>query len=331
MISYPKSIKIVKKTENHGIFEIGPFYPGYGITIGNSLRRVLLSSLEGAAITRAKIKGISHEFSAIPGVMEDVLVLVLNLKQIRFKMFSDEPEKALLKVKGEREARAKDIETSPNLEIINKDALIATLTEKKAELEMELTIERGLGYEPAERLEKNKKLEIGEIVLDAVFSPVTRVIFKTENIRVGDRTDFDKLILEIETDGTIDPDGALYKSAAILKKHFDFVESNLEPKGEKKEKKEKGGEKEEEKDEIGKIKIQELGLSQRVINALEKNKIKTVSGLIKKKEKDLLEMEGLGEQAVGEIKKKLKKIDLEFSPILSGTPPSKIKKAARKQ
>jgi DNA-directed RNA polymerase subunit alpha len=244
--------------------------------------------------------------------MEDVLVLALNLKQVRFKMFSEEPEKALIKIKGEREVRAKDIETSPNLEIINKDALIATLTEKKAELEMELTIERGLGYEPAERLEKNKKLEIGEIVLDAAFSPVTRVIFKTENVRVGDRTDFDKLILEIETDGTIDPDGALYKSAIILKKHFDFVETNLEPKEEKKAKKEKGEKKEEGQDEIGKIKIQELGLSQRVINALEKNKIKTVGGLIRKKEEDLLEMEGLGEQAIDEIKKKLKKIDLEF-------------------
>jgi DNA-directed RNA polymerase subunit alpha len=327
MISYPKSIKIIKKTENHGLFELGPLYPGYGITIGNSLRRVLLSSLEGAAITRAKIKGISHEFSALPGIMEDVVVLSLNLKKIRFKMFSDGPEKATLKIRGEKEVRAKDIETSPNLEIINKDALIATLTDKKAELDMELTIEKGLGYEPTERMEKSKKLEIGEIALDAAFSPVTRVIFKTENVRVGDRTDFDKLILEIETDGTIDPEGALYKSAIILKKHFDFIENNLEAKEEKKEKqKEKKGGKEE--DEIGKMKVSELGLSQRVVNALEKNKIKTVSGLARKKEEDLLEMEGLGEQAISEIKKKLKKIGLDFSAISSGTPPAKTKKVA---
>lgn len=339
MISYPKSIKVTKKTDNFGVFELGPFYPGYGVTIGNSLRRVLLSSLEGTSITRAKIKGASHEFSNIPGILEDTINLSLNLKQIRFKMFTDEPEIATIKAKGEGEVRAKDIETSPNLEIVNKDALIATLTDKKTELEIELTIEKGLGYEPAERMVKNKKLEIGEIALDAAFSPVRRVIFKTENVRVGDRTDFDKLVLEIETDGTVDSEDALYRASIILKNHFNFIENNLDIKKleEKKNIKEtkiikmKKAKKEivEKEDEVTKMKIQNLGISQKVAKILEENKIKTIGGLIKKKEEDLLKINGLGDQAIKEIKKKLKKLNLEFSG-QNRTPLSKIKKVATK-
>jgi len=339
MISYPKSIKVSRKTDNFGVFELGPFYPGYGVTIGNSLRRVLLSSLEGASITRFKISGTSHEFSNIPGILEDVIILSLNLKQIRFKMFNDEPEIATIKVSGESEVKAKDIETSPNLEVLNKDVLIATITDKKSKFEVELVVEKGLGYEPAERMVKNKKLEIGEIALDAAFSPVRRVIFKTENVRVGDRTDFDKLVLEIETDGSINPENALYNASIILKKHFDFIGDNLEvekPK-EKEDKKEKEGKEgkegkedkkevktakvkkekkqaqsEEKEDEITKMKIQDFEVSQKIANILEENKIKTIGGLIKKSEEDLLKISGLGCEAIKGIKKQLKKFNLEF-------------------
>jgi len=312
MIPLPQKIKEISKDKNIEIFEIEPLYPGYGTTIGNSLRRVLLSSLEGAAITKVKIKGVPHEFTTIPGVLEDVVMITLNLKRIRFKMYSEGPEKGELKVKGEKEVRAKDLILSPNVEVVNKDALIATLTDKKANLEIEFVIEKGVGYEPVERRQK-EKLEIGEIALDAIYSPVKRVAFRVENIRVGERTDFDKLILEIETDGTITPKEALFKASEILKDHFGFISENTKIEEVRETKKEKE-EFQEESEEINKLKIKDLNLPQRVINVLEENKIKTIGGLIRKNEDDLLKLEGLGEQALKQIKKELKKLGLEIKP-----------------
>jgi len=204
--------KIIEKKNNLTTFEIEGFYPGYGITIGNALRRVLLSSLEGAAVTQVKIKGINHEFSTIDGVLEDIIDIILNLKQMRFKLYSDEPQKAVLKIKGEKEVKGSDFEFPSQVELINKDCHILTITNKKTEVEMEIQIEKGIGYETVEERKKKSKLEVGVISIDSLFSPIRRVNYKVENMRVGERTDFDKLILEIETDGTITGEEALYKA-----------------------------------------------------------------------------------------------------------------------
>ena len=219
MISLPDKIKVIEKKDNWARFQIQALYPGYGVTIGNSLRRVLLSSLQGAAVTQVKIKGISHEFSTIPGVLEDVVSILLNLKQLRFKVYGDEPQRTVLSIKGEKKVKGSDFKLPSQLSLINKDAFIATLTDKKAELEMEILVEKGFGYEPIE-WRKKEKLEIGEIPLDAIFTPVRKISFNVENVRVEERTDFDSLGLEIETDGTITPEQALFQASEILVKHF---------------------------------------------------------------------------------------------------------------
>jgi len=207
MIPLPNLPKIIKKQGNKAVFEIEGLYPGYGVTISNTLRRVLLSSLEGAAITQVKIKGVSHEFSTIPGVLEDVVIILLNLKKIRFKSFSDEPQQVVIKQKGEKVVKAGDFEVPPQLEIKNPEAPVASLTSKSAQLQIEALVEKGVGYQSIEQREE-KKREIGMIPIDAVFTPVKRVSFRVENMRVGKRTDFDKLEMEIETDGTISPEEA---------------------------------------------------------------------------------------------------------------------------
>jgi DNA-directed RNA polymerase subunit alpha len=227
MIPLPQKPKIIKKEKNTAIFEIEALYPGYGVTIGNALRRVLLSSLEGAAVTEMKIKGVSHEFSTIPGVLEDVVTIMLNLKQLRFKMIGNEAQRATLKVKGEKEVKGADFELPAQLELVNPDCHIATLTSKTAKLEMEILVEKGVGYLPRERKRK-EKLEIGVIPVDAIFTPVKRVAMRTENMRVGERTDFDKLFLEIETDGTVTPEEAFLKACEILINQFSFLKENLE-------------------------------------------------------------------------------------------------------
>jgi DNA-directed RNA polymerase subunit alpha len=219
VIPLPLQPKIIEKKGNKAVFEIEALYPGYGVTIGNSLRRVLLSSLSGAAVTQMKIKGVPHEFSTIPGVLEDVIQIMLNLKQLRFKIYTQEPQRAILKVKGEKEVKGSDFEIPAQLELVNKDCHIATLTDKKASLEMEIQVEKGIGYLPREN-RKKEKLEIGTIPIDAIFTPIRKVAFRVENMRVGERTDFDKLFLEIETDGTISPETAFSQAAEILVKHF---------------------------------------------------------------------------------------------------------------
>jgi len=303
MIPLPLTPKIIEKKGNKATFEIEALYPGYGVTIGNSLRRVLFSSLPGAAVTQVKIKGVSHEFSTIPGVMEDIISILLNLKQLRFRVFSDEPQIGTLKIKGEKEVKGSDFKLPPQVELINQDALVAHLTNKKAELEMEIQIEKGLGYLPVERRKKGK-LEIGAIALDAIFTPVRNVAFRVENMRVGERTDFDRLILEIETDGTISPEEVFYQAAEILTQHFSFLGEKFKPKEIKvPEKAEK------EFDQIG---VEELKISTRTLNALVKNNVKTVADLSRKSEKSLLELEGMGEKGIKEIKKALKKLGVQL-------------------
>jgi DNA-directed RNA polymerase subunit alpha len=223
MISLPSPPKIIERKDDSAVFTIEGLYPGYGVTIGNSLRRVLLSSLPGSAITQVKIKGVQHEFSTISGVKEDVISILLNLKQLRFKLHTEESQKARLQVRGVKEVKGTHFHLPSQVELANKDSHIATLTHKSAELDMEITIENGLGYEPIERRKKGK-LEIGTIALDAVFTPVRKVSYRVENMRVGERTDFDRLFLELETDGTITPEEAFRQSAEILISHFSLFE-----------------------------------------------------------------------------------------------------------
>jgi DNA-directed RNA polymerase subunit alpha len=232
MFTLPNPPKIVKKEENKATFEMEALYPGYGITMGNSLRRVLLSSLEGAAVTQVKIKNVSHEFSTIPGVLEDLVLLMLNLKQLRFKLFTDEPQTATLKIKGEKEVKGSDFKLPSQVELINKSCHVATLTAKSAELDMEIKIEKGIGYSPREtrKSASQEKMEIGVIPIDAIFSPVRRVSYKIENMRVGERTDYDRLFLEITTDGTITPETAFFKASEILVNHFSLFVDALRPK-----------------------------------------------------------------------------------------------------
>lgn len=308
-ITLPSKYKILKPGDTSAVFEIENLYPGYGITIGNALRRILLSSLEGAAVTIVKIKGASHEFSTLPHIIEDVVEIMLNLKQVRFKLDGDQPQQAVLKVKGEKEVTAKDITGPSQLTVINKDARIATLTDKKAELEIEITVEKGLGYVPVEQ-RKKEKLEIGTIAVDAIFTPVRKVNYEVENMRVGDKTDFNRIKLFVETDGSITPEDAFTGAVDILVKQFSALTGETIVSEERTEEKSITEKEEESEEDATKIKIEDLNLSTRTINALTNNGTKTVGGLIKKSESDLGEMEGLGEAGIKEIKKALLKLGL---------------------
>lgn len=226
MIPLSKATKVVSNKDNKGVFEIEALYPGYGSTVGNSLRRVLLSSLEGAAVTQAKIKGVSHEFATLPGMKEDVLGLLLNLKQIRFRIFGEGSFTATLKTKGVKTVKAGDFKAPSQLEIANKELPLAHLTDKSAELEIDIQVGKGVGYEAAESRRKGKE-EIGTISLDAIYTPVRKVSSRVEQMRVGERTDFDRLVLEIETDGTLNPESALQQASAILVKQFEIAGEGL--------------------------------------------------------------------------------------------------------
>jgi len=221
-LSEAVKIKKISETDTEGVFEIEGLYVGYGLTVGNALRRALLSSLPGAAVTQIKIKGVKHEFSAVNGIKEDVIEIIANLKRVRFKFFADEPQTLTLKTKGERDVKAKDIETNSSVEIINPEAYIAALTNKNSELDMELVIEKGLGYAPVES-RKAEKLPVGVIAIDAFFTPVLNVNFTIENMRVGERTDYNRLIISIKTDGSIAPSSALHKAANVLRDHIDKI------------------------------------------------------------------------------------------------------------
>lgn len=297
--------------EKTGKFEIEGCYPGYGTTLGNALRRVLLSSLPGSAITSVKIKGATHEFSTIPNVLEDVIQIILNLKQVRFKSYNEEPTKIYLKVKGEKVVTAGMIECPTGVEVITKDAAIATITNAKGELDMELEISNGIGYVPVEQQERGEK-EIGVIAVDAIYTPIKRVNYEVANMRVGKKTDYEKITLEIVTDGSIEPKEAFAKAVKILVDQFSvFMEVE---KGEKQE--EEAVEKEQvlmekekeavvtEEDTTGEIEITELkNISTRTMNVLESNKINTVGDIAKMTEAELTELEGMGAKGVKEVKK----------------------------
>jgi DNA-directed RNA polymerase subunit alpha len=318
MILLPKSPIITEKDNNRAVFVIEGLYPGYGITVGNALRRVLLSSLEGAAVTQVRIKGVQHEFATLPGVLEDVITICLNLKKLRFKLFSDEPQQATLKLQGEREVLAKELKLPSQLELVSKDLHIATMTDKKAVLEMDILVQKGVGYEPKEIRDK-EKLEIGQISLEAIYTPIQKVSYKIDNMRVGDRTDFDRLSLEVETDGSITPEEALMKATEILINHFslifdekdNFIKEKEKPATKKEKTKAEAEGKKGKEDEETKS-FEELKLSVRTINALNNAHIKSISGLARKKEEDILGIEGLGPKGLQEIKKAFKKLGIEM-------------------
>lgn len=222
-------LKIVEEENGRAVFEISPLYTGYGSTLGNSLRRVLLSSMEGAAAVKVKIEGVPHEFTTIPGVLEDVVDIILNLKRIRFKLSGFDSAKAQLAAKGTGEVKAGDLKLPTGLEVVNPEQKILTITDKKAEVNMELEVERGIGYVPVEERQK-EKLSVGEIALDAIFSPVKKVSFRIEDMRVGERTNYNRLFLDVETDGSVTPREVLKKTVAILMDQFKSIgeSENLE-------------------------------------------------------------------------------------------------------
>jgi DNA-directed RNA polymerase subunit alpha len=271
----------------------------------------LLSSLEGAAITSAKIKGATHEFSTIPGVLEDVIQIILNLKQIRFRLYREESIKVTIKAKGEKEIKAGMIKCSSEIEVVNKDAHIATITSPKGELEIELEVGRGIGYVPVEQQERGEK-EIGVIAIDAIYTPFRRVNYTVENMRVGKKTDYEKITLEITTDGSITPQEAFARAVAILVEQFSVLSeledvkklSAKEAKADAMEEKIIEEKKEDKKEDPKSIKVVELkNLSTRTLNVLEKGKIAKVGDIIKLTEAQLSDLDGMGAKGVKEIKK----------------------------
>lgn len=299
-IYLPEEIEITNEGEHTGHFVIKPYHPGYGSTIGNALRRVLLSSLPGAAITQMKIEKIDHEFSALEGVKEDIVSITLNVKGIRVSSTSKDPVEIKLVKKGKGVIRAKDFETPPEVTIINGDHVVATLTDDKAELELSCTIEQGRGYIPSETQDPKTRL-IGTIALDAAFTPVERVSFAVENVRVGQATDYHTLKMTITTDGSITPKDALQQAASILRDHFaqltgDF--SNMLT-GERPR-----PEVVEEKSDEPKIPENTLNLLQlpsRVHNALERVGITTVDQVMELSDEQISDIPGLGAKAVQDV------------------------------
>jgi DNA-directed RNA polymerase subunit alpha len=309
-IILPSKPKIIREDASSGIYEIDGFYPGYGHTLGNSLRRIILSSLPGAAVTKVKIRGVEHEFSSVDGVKEDVITLLLNLKKLRIKLATDEAQVLTLKAKGVKSITAAQIEVPGQVEILNGDLHIADLTDKSAELDMEITVEKGLGYVAKEVLHKDR-VDIGTISLDATFTPIRKVNYEVENMRIGDRTDFNRLRISIETDGTITPREALENSIGLMISQLKAIvgfkeeeeapiiteESSMETAG--------GAMKPELDVEFMKTRIDAIGLSPRTVKALANANIRTIGGLARKKEVDILDIEGLGSKGIQEIKKVL--------------------------
>lgn len=301
------------KTDSYGKLYVEPLERGFGITVGNALRRVLLSSLPGGAITAVKIIGVPHEFSSIKGVMEDVVEIVLNIKQIRLIIDENiERDFAILEVENPGKVYAKDIKFPAGIEVANPDVHICTITEP-IKLQMEFRVERGIGYKTVEELEPIN--EIGWILLDTSFSPIKRVAFNVEPTRVGDKTDYDRLIMEIETDRTITPDDALVKASNILIEHFNLLQKPTVKKVQvvKKSVQVKPEEIKVEEDKLS-LAIDELEISSRAINTLRKLGINTIGDLVKLSEDDLREAKSIGRKSLKEIKDALADMGLELAP-----------------
>jgi len=300
MISLPQKPKVISNSGSEAVVEIEGLYPGYGLTLGTALRRVMLSSCEGAAATSFRLNNAAHEFSALPNIKEDLIEISLNLKKLRFKVFGDESQTLTMAVKGEREVRAKDFSKNSQVELTNPDALIATLTDKKAVLELEIRVEKGVGYSTLEERRRKEKLPIGTIEIDANFSPVVLVNSEVENMRVGEKTNYNRLRLYIKTDGTIDPLQAFDYSLSILTEQFSalrYEEMTAEEEGPSSFADLRDNSK------VAGTVLEETGLSGRILAALKQHRIKTVGDLAKTSVEKIKEFKGLGDKAVEEIKK----------------------------
>lgn len=291
-------VKIEKEEEGYGKFIIEPLEQGFGQTLGNSLRRVLLTSLKGAAVTKMKINGVKHQFSTLPGLKEDMVEFVLNIKKLRFKSQSDKEVNLKLSVKGPKKIYAADIDDGADVEVVNTDLYLGELTSNKAKLEMELTIASGYGYVTSE--EKEASDTVGTIVVDSIFTPVTRVNYKVEATRVGRMTDLDRLILEIWTDGTIEPAFALKDAAKTLVAYFLQV---YEPKATVSE---GVAVTPSISDEVLKMTLEELDLPTRIVNALHIGSIDTVGQLLGTPRKELLKIKNLGAKSISVIEDTLR-------------------------
>ena len=296
-------LKPVREEGNKATFVVEPLHSGYGMTLGNSLRRVILSSLGGAAVTAVKIDSVAHEFSTIEGVKEDVVEIILNLKKLRFRVFSDEPQYLVLTASKKGEVTAHDIKTTADVEIVNPDQIIATLDKDKTKLGMEIKVEKGRGYVPVENRE-TEKLEVGMIAVDALYSPIQRVRYNVENTRVGQMTDLDRLVMEIETDGTITPHDAIRQAAEILVEHFRVVAGNATAEDAS------FGAASDSDSSSAKINIEEINLSPRTTNALINNDIKSVKDLFKLSDTELRELKGFGSKAYEEVKEKIAELGI---------------------
>ena len=310
-VALPSKPKTVREEGNMGVYEIEGLYPGYGHTLGNSLRRIILSSLPGAALTQLKIDGVLHEFSTLDGVKEDVITIILNLKKVRFKMSTDEPQTVKISAKGAKKIMANDIEVGGGVEILNPEQYICELTGKSSSIDIEMKIEMGLGYLSKEAIQK-EKVEIGMIALDSAFTPIRRVNYEVETMRVGDRTDYNRLKITIETDGTLAPRVALKTAIEVmihqLKAIVEFKEAEpvyVTPIPEVEEESAPIQGEAEIDTEFLKTRIDSLDLSARTQNALATANIRTVGGLVRKNEADLLAVDGLGEKGLQEIRRAL--------------------------
>ncbi len=311
-IILPSKLSIVSEVDNKGVYEIDGLYPGYGHTLGNSLRRIILSSLVGSAITSLKIEGADHEFSVLDGVKEDVITILLHLKQVRFRLLTDEPQTVKLIVKGPKIVTAADIEVSGQVEVLNKDLYIAEVT-SKSNLSIEMTVEKGLGFVSKDIHQKNKN-EVGTISVDAIFTPIRRVAYEVENMRVGDKTNHNRLRITIETDGTLSSREALEQAIVIMVEQLQAivgftVKNKAEILLEKEEKVDKiqNDDKADSNEftDILKTRIDTLNFSTRTLNALTDANIRTIGGIARKKKEDLLEIDGIGDKGIQEIKKVL--------------------------
>lgn len=308
-ITLPSKPRVQSEDGNQGVYEIDSLYPGYGHTLGNSLRRIILSSLPGAAVTSVKIEDVAHEFATIDGVRESVMELLLNLRRVHFVLHGDEAQVVKLKATGPKKITAADLDLPSQVSVANADAYLCEIS-GKGTVELEATIERGLGYVPREALTK-EKVDIGTIALDATFTPIRRVNYEVENMRVGDRTDFNRLKILIETNGTVSPREALEKSIEIMIHQLKAVVGFQE------EVEVAGADEDEATSPVvgkdpSKMKIDDLGLSTRTASALTEGGVKSVAGLLRKSASSLKELDGVGDKAVTEIVEALDKLGLEL-------------------
>lgn len=306
-VTLPSKPRVVSEAGVQGVYEIDSLYPGYGHTLGNSLRRIILSSLPGAAITSVKIEDVSHEFATIEGVRESVMEMLLNLKRVHFTLHGDEPQTIRLSVKGPKQVTAADFSLPTQVEVANPDQHIADIA-GKISFELEATIERGLGYVPREVLTRDK-VDIGTIALDATFTPVRRANYEVENMRVGDRTDFNRLRILIETNGTIAPREALERAIETMIHQLKSIIGFQERTEEENASSEDAGA---DSKDVSKLKLGELGISSRIVGALEDAGIKSVGGLTRKSAEALKDLDGIGDKAVTEIETALNGLGLSL-------------------